>query len=285
MIAAAKVHLSHHHIVAASIVEQQEEILLQIRTLINDPDLKQLESHKTAIAARIRMSLPGDRLETSCSIVGELLQHGTKQPRRYSSISILPPEVVDVWPRVVKHLLQRTTHLRRKLEKVRRILTREACVEMVYEGVQKLPYLPKPTSEWAPIVAAGIRDRQELQMLLEMMFSDFYGCHFRPDPLWCRILTDAAAIRGWQLPAIRTWGDFDLSDGEEDCGDDDSPLELEHRLEAAGFSTEIVRLPWQNPTINPNSVMVVTNLGHIEPLSWPLEIIRPHCDTFVPKVA
>lgn len=258
MIGAAKVHPSHFHIVAASVVKEQDEIRSQINTLRNHPDVKELAMHKAAIAAQKRMSRFVEQTPSGCLICRELLLQDTNQPtvhrlptavcRRDSTTSMLPPQLFDVWPRILQHLLQRTAHLRRLLERVERIFTREACVKTVWVAIWN-PGGPSP--RWAAMVAAGLRDREELQLLLEMMFSDVYGSRCCPDSGWYQAFADAAAIKGWQLPVIRTWGDFDS--------------EVVHDLQTAGFQSELLRQPRHNPTINLDNVWVPNPDGHIEP--------------------
>lgn len=242
-------------------MQQQDDIRSQIRALIDDPDVKQLELHRTALAANARMSMFVQQRPPQCWICRELLhEEETKQPAvlrsptqrtSSSSISILPPQLHDVWPRVVECLLHRTAQLRRLLERVQIMLTREDCATAVYRAVWTVL---EPAPKWAAVVAAGLRDRHELQLLLEMLFSSFWGCRNVPTPTWHRIMADAAAIRGWRLPAIRVWGNFDGSDGEEE---ESEGSELVPRLETAGFRTKTLCEPWSNPEINSDTVMVV----------------------------
>lgn len=257
--------------VAASIVKEQDEIRLQIRTLINDPDAKDLAQHRASLGAHKRMSRWVDQGEPLCRICRELLLQDTTPtplctlPRvsPQNTTSILPPPLRDVWPRILEHLLQRTGQLRRLFERVDRILTPEVCAKTVFNVLWGREEAPP----WAAMIASGLRDSTDLQRLLEMMFSDIHGCIMEPTSAWHKVLTEAAAIRGWPLPAIRTWGDYDLSDGEVD--EEDEVNELVERIEGAGFRAQLLRRPYHTPEINPDTVMVVNQLGRVEGMDMP----------------
>lgn len=266
MIASASVHPSHFHIVAASIVKEQEDIRLRVRTLVNDPDAQDLAQHRASVEVLKRMSHWVEQPAPICCTCKEILLEDAKRltlcrsPRvcQQSSTSILPPQLFDVWPRILEYLLQRTARLRRLLGAVDRIYTRFPRAKTVWNAV----WVGVATPQFPAMIASGLWERGELQLLMEMLFSDIYGCRYNPTTAWHEVLADAATIKGWQLPAIRTWGDYDLSDGE---GDGDEMVELVDRMETAGFRAEVLRRPYHNPEIKPDTVMVVTPLGHIQP--------------------
>lgn len=269
MIAAAKVHPSHFHVVAASVLKGQDEIRSQINTLINDPNARESAQHEMALAARKRITrfLPPGFMTSQQLLLMDTPRHTvcrspTTACRRNSIKSLLPPQLFDLWPRILGHLLQRTVKLRQLLERVNRIFTRDVCAGAVWRVMWTLPTPNMPSQQWAAMIAAGVRDEKELQLLLERLFSNIHGgnihglCRYYPTPGWYRTLADAAAIKGWQLPAIRILGDFDRG----------GMTQLAHGLEKAGFRSETLCRPWYNPQINPNAV-IVTNPGrHIEAL-------------------
>lgn len=262
MMAAANVHPSHFHIVAAAIVKEQEEIRLRIQTLINDPDAKDLAHHRASVEAYKRMSRHVEQQPPNCRICKQLLLEDTKvtlyrSPRvcQQTSTSILPPELFDLWPRILEHLLQRPAQLHRLLERVERILTRETRAKTAWNAIWGGTASP----EWAAMIASGLCDRVELQLLMEMMFSNMYGTRQNPSAALHEVFNDGAAMKGWQMPAIRIW-----EGGEAD--------ELPHQLHAAGFRTEVLAEAHRNPDINPSTVMVVTTLTQIKPLITVLEL-------------
>lgn len=242
MQAIANIHPSHLHIVAALVVKEQDDIRQQIDALINDFDTRVRARPATAAAAHRRMScvsrsLPrslaslwsDQRMSCPAELTTNIQPHTT-------TTSILPSHLSDLWPEIFRHLLRQSIRLRLRLEKVTRIFTREACVREILWAVEM-----GGTGEcetWCGMVAAGLRDKQELQLMMDMMFSNMHGSRCPPTKTWHDRFSAVAAMKGWQLPPVRMVVACDLSDEEEE--DDGEETLQQIRLKVAGFSVQLL---------------------------------------------
>lgn len=242
MQAIANIHPSHLHVVAASVVEEQIGIRHQIHALINDFATRASAQPAAGSAALRRMSCVPPTSSRS--------HNRTDSRHRTTTTSIIPSQLVDMWPEIFKHLLRRTKQLRCRLDKVFRILTREACTSVVVDALDRKRLTP---NQWVALASAGLRDSVELQLMMEMMFSNIHGCREHPTRQWHTTFLELAAMKGWQLPPVRVFEFGDLSCEEEE--DNWEWSKLRQRFKTAGFCVQVLRQPFYNHNIHPKDVV------------------------------
>lgn len=252
MQAIADIHPSHLHIVAASVVKEQIDIRQQIDALINDFETRVRARPAVGAAAHRRMSCVAVSLPRSLvslwsdqrrSYPPELTAN--IQPRATTTTSIIPSQLSDLCPENFRHLLRRSIWLRLRLEKVTRILTRESCVSEVVWAAEMCS--TGRCGTWCEMVAAGLRDQLELQLMMDMMFSNIHGSKWSPTRKWRDRFFAVAAMKGWDLPPVRVFVASDLSDEEDEDDGEESPLHC--RLKRAGFCAQLLCQPFHPPGI------------------------------------
>lgn len=237
MQAIANINPSHFHIVAASVVEEQFKLRQQIRALINDVDARASARAVSQLAMLRRMSVVAELPRYLNALIEstEDIQTSTRarSQLRTTTTSILPPQLSDLWPEIFRHLLRKNIWLRQRLEKVTRIFTRPSCVSVMMAAAGM--YASGESATWCDMVAAGLRDKVELQLLMEVMMSNIHGRWYFPTKQFHDSFSLVAAIRGWQLPRVRIWAHTNRS--------------LHHHFTTAGFCVLELSQPFYPPQI------------------------------------
>lgn len=238
MQAIADIHPSHLHIVAASVVEDQVRIRQQIDALINDLEARDSARVVSQSAMLRKMSVVAELPRHLTPLVGppEYVKTCTRMQSqiRTTTTSILPARLSDLWIEIFRHLLRKTIWLQCRLEKVTRIFTRQTCVSVLFAACGN--YVTGESATWCQLVAAGVRDNLELQLLMEVMMSNIYGRWFFPTKEFHDSFSSVAANRGWQLPRMRIWTDPNRS--------------LHYHLTTAGFDVVEICRPFYPPHIS-----------------------------------
>lgn len=245
MQAIANIHPSHLHIVAASVVKDQIEIRQQITALTNDFEARASAQAVSQFALLRKMSSVAELPRYLTALIdstGDITTCArTDSQLRTTTTSIIPSHLSDLWIEIFRHLLRKNIWLRRRLEKVTRILTRESCVSVMVKAAM---HATGESATWCNLVAAGLRDTVELQLLMEAMISNIHGWWLFPTKQYHNSFSAVAAIKGWQLPRLRIWGDPNPS--------------LHRHLTTAGFDVLELCRPYYPPHIS-RSVIILTD--------------------------